>query len=365
MPQGSQISAIASRRVLSIPLPMPDGGKRVCFIACPFDTESLLIADVIKSDLADRFRVQLHHQRQDGGQFRPKVIDSIHHANLIVALVNKPEEDKANANVLYEIGLAHSLCKPVIAITDKPTCVPANIHTYEWVEYSRNEENFREILTQRIRQRIDNLCDDWRPFWVGSYVSECDYRVVLATLIQAMAICEAALNGFHATASGHTDTLSEHALRMAYGIDFADSFKQFRDNYDEYKNFFNKRSVASLKSKIAFSVTDAKKALLSLEVVSDSKERALLVGLKQRVYLIDLYREGLLDLHERYLTFVDEFIESGSPQDHERRETIYTETKRLQAAYKQPIIELTRYAEGINDLFNKFAAVVDERFSNS
>jgi hypothetical protein len=81
--------------------------------------------------------------------------------------------------------------------------------------------------------------------------------------------------------------------------------------------------------------------------------------------LIDLYREELLELHERYLAFVDEFIESGSPQDHERRETIYTETKRLQAAYKQPIIELTRYAEGINDLFNKFAAVVDERFSNS
>jgi hypothetical protein len=65
-----------------------------------------------------------------------------------------------NPNVMYEIGLAHALGKPIILITRNEDDVPFDLRSLRYIFYDLNDpfwgQNLRRKLTQIIRQVLDN-----------------------------------------------------------------------------------------------------------------------------------------------------------------------------------------------------------------
>jgi hypothetical protein len=65
-----------------------------------------------------------------------------------------------NPNVMYEIGLAHALSKPIIMITRNEDDVPFDLRSLRYIFYDLNDplwgQNLRKKLTQIIRQVLEN-----------------------------------------------------------------------------------------------------------------------------------------------------------------------------------------------------------------
>ncbi len=153
---------VAPSRVLSIYRPVrPNLSKTKCFVIMPFAQEmELVYAEVCKifADLR-RSGVELRCTRGDQS-LRPEVItehiwQEINDARFLIA-----DLSGQNANVYYELGLAHALAKPVILIT-QDTAVPFDVQAIRYIRYSIIDadarERFRSKLTDTIREVMELL----------------------------------------------------------------------------------------------------------------------------------------------------------------------------------------------------------------
>ena len=61
-----------------------------------------------------------------------------------------------NANVFYEAGIAHSLGKDVIFITQSEDDVPLDINRLRHIHYLNNGEGLQQ-LTVRVTERLETL----------------------------------------------------------------------------------------------------------------------------------------------------------------------------------------------------------------
>lgn len=61
-----------------------------------------------------------------------------------------------NANVFYEAGIAHSLGKDVILITQSTEDVPFDLHHLRYIQYLNNGEGLRR-LTEKVTDRLTAL----------------------------------------------------------------------------------------------------------------------------------------------------------------------------------------------------------------
>jgi len=61
-----------------------------------------------------------------------------------------------NPNVFYEIGIAHTLGKQVILITQSQDDIPFDLRHLRYVEYLNNSEGLG-TLTEKLAERISNL----------------------------------------------------------------------------------------------------------------------------------------------------------------------------------------------------------------
>jgi hypothetical protein len=59
-----------------------------------------------------------------------------------------------NANVFYELGLAHALAKPAILITESMDDVPFDLRALRVLVYNKNEPKWGEILQEKITSSI-------------------------------------------------------------------------------------------------------------------------------------------------------------------------------------------------------------------
>jgi hypothetical protein len=59
-----------------------------------------------------------------------------------------------NANVFYELGLAHALAKPAILVTESMDDVPFDLRALRVLEYNKNEARWGEVLQQKISAAI-------------------------------------------------------------------------------------------------------------------------------------------------------------------------------------------------------------------
>ncbi|CAA6815189.1 MAG: Unknown protein [uncultured Sulfurovum sp.] len=59
-----------------------------------------------------------------------------------------------NPNVLYELGLAHAIAKPVILIVESMEDIPYDLRALRIIEYNKNAHNWGELLKEKIINAI-------------------------------------------------------------------------------------------------------------------------------------------------------------------------------------------------------------------
>jgi len=55
-----------------------------------------------------------------------------------------------NPNVLYELGLAHAIGKPVVLIVEKMEDIPYDLRALRIIEYDKNAYNWGELLKEKL-----------------------------------------------------------------------------------------------------------------------------------------------------------------------------------------------------------------------
>lgn len=62
-----------------------------------------------------------------------------------------------NPNVLYELGLAHAIAKPVILITEDISDIPFDLRALRVIEYNKNISNWGEVLQTKITKAMEEV----------------------------------------------------------------------------------------------------------------------------------------------------------------------------------------------------------------
>lgn len=65
-----------------------------------------------------------------------------------------------NANVFYELGLAHALAKPAILVVDSIDDVPFDLRALRVLEYDKNDPEWGSVLKEKITKSIGELLEE-------------------------------------------------------------------------------------------------------------------------------------------------------------------------------------------------------------
>ena len=82
----------------------------------------------------------------------PEVWAAIHAARVLIA-----DCTGRNANVFYEIGIAHTVGKPVVLITQSSDDVPFDLRHLRYIQYEytpRGMAGFEKILLKTLRETL-------------------------------------------------------------------------------------------------------------------------------------------------------------------------------------------------------------------
>lgn len=133
--------------------PRPAGGPLRCFVIMPFGPPW---AEAVQRVLRDACRRHgVHAVRGDDSLVPTDILDDIW-LELTAADFVIADLTGHNPNVYYELGMAHTLAKPVILLSQDTGEVPFDVKTRRVVSYDPQEP---EALEERLDQGIGGLLD--------------------------------------------------------------------------------------------------------------------------------------------------------------------------------------------------------------
>jgi hypothetical protein len=122
--------------------------QRLIFILTPFNEIYYEDYKVIREACTGSgFKAFRGDENYFKGDIFPEMLKLIVKSNLIIANING-----RNPNVLYELGIAQALDKPVILISSEPEKLPIDIKSKRFLIYKDYKE-----LQEQIRQELMNL----------------------------------------------------------------------------------------------------------------------------------------------------------------------------------------------------------------
>lgn len=133
----------------------PSGqGKISCFIVMPFSLEWSDDVHRVLSSVCKALTVQ---PMRGDDVFKPSDIlvdiwQSINVADFVIADISG-----RNPNVLYELGIAHTLAKPVLIISKDAGDIPIDLSTRRVIIYGQNEDRWREQLELKVTSAIQEI----------------------------------------------------------------------------------------------------------------------------------------------------------------------------------------------------------------
>jgi hypothetical protein len=140
------------------PAPKTPGGqgKIRCFIVMPFSLEWSGDVHRILSGACQTLAVQA--VRGDD-LFTPTDIlvdiwHSLNGADIVIADITG-----RNPNVLYELGIAHTLAKPVLIISRNAADIPIDLSTRRVILYGQSETDWRENLGTKVTKAIKEILE--------------------------------------------------------------------------------------------------------------------------------------------------------------------------------------------------------------
>jgi hypothetical protein len=124
----------------------------MCFVVMPFEPELNFLYLFLQRYLSEKhgLRVERGDHRVLTKAIAEKVRDQIVAADLLLVDITG-----GNPNVFYELGLGHSMGKPVIFLTQEaPEDAPVDIRQYEFIQYSLAKH---EDLLSRLDNAVQNV----------------------------------------------------------------------------------------------------------------------------------------------------------------------------------------------------------------
>ncbi|MYB22610.1 MAG: hypothetical protein F4066_02290 [Chloroflexi bacterium] len=144
----------------------PDNKKPTAFVIMPFtpDLQSVFDSFYRKTLEANGMAVQRADNSQNSQAITKDIVLSIRGSDLIIA-----DLTDANANVYYELGLAHAMNKPVIMLAQDVDDLKFDLRAYRCLIYSTHFEDMDEAR-QALSERIASFLNGSLQF--GSPVSD-------------------------------------------------------------------------------------------------------------------------------------------------------------------------------------------------
>ena len=134
--------------------------KKKCFIITPISNKDSdirkeiesIIDNAIEPAIGEKFDIKVAHREFQLGSIIDGIIKMIYEADLIIANVTD-----LNPNVIYELGLAHGICKPVIIISNERTKLSFDLSVENTLFFSDGPACISEIKEgiKKMECRID------------------------------------------------------------------------------------------------------------------------------------------------------------------------------------------------------------------
>ncbi len=140
-------------------IPPTETEQNLLSVMMPFDTGFAAVHTAIKA-AADRKGMSC--QRADDIWVHTEIIQDvfslIYRSYIVVC-----DFTGKNPNVLYEAGIAHTLGKHVIPITQYPADIPFDLRTHRYIQYHNNAEGHTKLITD-VANRIETLLPNVRRY---------------------------------------------------------------------------------------------------------------------------------------------------------------------------------------------------------
>jgi len=149
---------LGPERLYASPKERADPRRASCFIVMPFSQEWSADVHRILARACDAVGVRA--VRGDD-LFSPTDIlediwQSINAADFVIADITG-----RNPNVLYELGIAHTLAKPVLILSKEAADIPIDLATRRVILYGQKADAWREDLARMIQEAITKVVEDY------------------------------------------------------------------------------------------------------------------------------------------------------------------------------------------------------------
>lgn len=128
--------------------------KPKVFVITPFNDDFLALYEELKRVFSEDFEFTNAKDLDNQQNIIQDIVEGIHQAQVIIA-----DLTGLNANVFYELGLAHAMNKKVIIITQDIGELPFDIKSYRAKEYSL-QFNKLPILIDELKKLLHGAIDD-------------------------------------------------------------------------------------------------------------------------------------------------------------------------------------------------------------
>jgi len=192
------------------------------FVIMPFGEDfDFIYSDLIKSICEEMgFEVHRADDIYSTRQILSDIVIDINSADLIIA-----DLTENNSNVLYELGLAHGLNKPVQIITQSVENLPFDIHGYRVFEYSVHAKQYI-IDKNSFKRMITELLDNKKTLF-GNPVSD---------FLKLETPCFSRNNNIKQTKEDEQTASEESRINKGY----FDHYAEFQETSKEIYNRLNK-----------------------------------------------------------------------------------------------------------------------------
>lgn len=129
--------------------------KPFCFVIAPIGERTSLARKqsdtalyyIIEPALADLYQIKRADSDERSGEITQQMFMDIVAADLIVCNLSG-----LNPNVMYELGVAHTLSKRVIHIFDSKTTLPFDVRQHRAIDFDVEDPESHRIAAERVRR---------------------------------------------------------------------------------------------------------------------------------------------------------------------------------------------------------------------
>lgn len=190
--------------------------KKKVFVIMPFEDKYFEIYEMLKRQFEDDFLFSHAGDEDNQQNILKDIVQAIYDADIIIANLTG-----LNPNVFYELGIAHTLNKKVIIITEDISTLPFDLKSYRAKEYSTHFVKFAELL-DALKKYMYGAISGETTFSnpVADFLNTKDEKEVAASIYQrntAITLDEDSDRGFLDFLSGieeNTEELTGNITQM-------------------------------------------------------------------------------------------------------------------------------------------------------